>query len=80
MLSFLGMLYEIQERNELQFAFQGRTTAGASTTPRSRSSRLTDMLGGVPPTGPGSQGSRHKPQGLPPQVWKGEGTALTAGC
>lgn len=27
MLSFLGMLYEIQERNKLQFAFKGGTAA-----------------------------------------------------
>lgn len=27
MLSFLGMLYEIQERNQLQFAFKGRNNS-----------------------------------------------------
>lgn len=27
MLSFLGMLYEIQERNKLQFAFKGRNNS-----------------------------------------------------
>lgn len=73
MLSFLGMLYEIQDRNELQFAFKGRTTAGAGTALRSHSLRLTDVLGGSPNWPRFARLHPTTPRTSHPQVCEGRG-------